>query len=177
MNVPDLTPMGPTGNYPPPDRAILAGRAFNVAGEFANVAAGGERFISIGMDEGYMGVVWSVAIGISSDGVGNKAFIATQYIGGLTVDTSPALVGNMLSGGPDPAGFTGLTGADGTGLVKAYSFPYNFGVGNILNGIRVLNGTPITIGVVNDDNNAAAVMSISALMAVFRAAEVEDVII
>jgi hypothetical protein len=171
--------MGPTGFFPPADRAVLAGRAFNIAGEWASVPSGGERFLGLVMDAGKMGVVWAISVGLRSDGTGNKPLTVTQYIGIPDVDPSAALVGNMLSGGPAFSGATALVDDSIGTLVKAYSFPHNSGIGNILNGIRILRGgsSGITIGIRNDDSQPAGILTASALVAIFDIAEVETTVI
>ena len=168
MLVPNLHGMGPTGFYPPQDRVVLAGRGWNANHPWATVAANAVRYMAMEVLPGYSVVVWSVSIGIETDQIGNKPAAAILYAGELT-GGSVVTPSKMLDSQPDQVGFVmeqGDTLAGGaTQLSKSV---HNFGRGNILDGIRVFNaGTKVALGLQNLDVNAASLMTMTALLAIF----------
>lgn len=177
MDVPDLTPMGVTGFYLPQDRAVLAGRGFDLSAEWAGVLPAGERFIGLKVDSSHFVVVWSVSAGNVAGGVGNNAGTIRTYIG--TIDTPSTVTPvNLMTTGPSAAGIIGESGvALSGGAIPGISTAFNLAGQNILNSIRAFGpGTNIVLGLKNEDAQNGD-LSVSVLLAIFDKTAIDDVVL
>lgn len=172
MEVPNLQILGPTGYYVAPDRAVLAGVAWDITHAFADVAANDEVYIALEIEANFAAVVWAVQISSLAVNMGNRPGIVTLYAGELTGGT-PLAPRKMMTSQPDPIGFNVEQGSTlAVGATISVIIPFNFGGLNILNGIRVFtSGVKAVLGLTNKDNNTMDMLSASILTAVFPITE------